>query len=71
MNTYPYIPSLVDVLPLQVTAEHSVESPVLYSGFSLVILFTVLIVYTHQSQSPTSSHPPLPPLESIDLFSDF
>ena len=47
------------------------RSPALYSGFSLVTLFTVLIVYVCQSQPPTSSHPPLSPLVSIDLFSDF
>lgn len=39
--------------------------------FSLVVLYTVLIVYICQSQAPNSSHLPLSPLVSIDLFSDF
>ena len=38
--TYTYTPSLLDVLPIQVTTERWVESPVLYSRFSLVIYAT-------------------------------
>ena len=35
----------------------STESPVLYSRFSLVILYAVSVVYIRQSQSPNSSKP--------------
>ena len=38
-HTYTYMPSLLDFLPIQVTTEHWVEFPVLYSRFSLVIYF--------------------------------
>ena len=35
-HTYVYILSLLNFLPIQVTSEHCVESPLLYSRFSLV-----------------------------------
>ena len=37
--TYTYIPSVLYFLPIQVTTEHRVEFPVLYSRFSVVIYF--------------------------------
>ena len=38
-HTNTYTPSFLDFLPIQVTTEHWVESPVLCSRFSLVIYF--------------------------------
>ena len=44
--TYTYIHSFLDFLPIQVTTEHWVEFPVLYSRFSLVIYFIYSSVST-------------------------
>ena len=58
---YIYISPLLDFLRVLVTAEHWVDFPVLYSGFSLSILYTVSIVYVCQFQYPNSpTHPPFP-----------
>ena len=38
-HTYTYIPPFLDFLPISVTTEHWIESPVLYSRFSWVICF--------------------------------
>ena len=43
--TYTCSPSFLDLLPIQVTIEHWVEFPVLYSRFSLVIYFIPICVY--------------------------
>ena len=42
---YTYIPSFLDFLPIQVTAEHWVELPVLYSRFWSVAYFKHSSVY--------------------------
>ena len=46
-----YIPSFLDFLPIQVTREHCVQPPELYSRFSLAIQFihgiNSVCVYTH------------------------
>ena len=51
-------------LPIQVTTEHLIEFPVLYSRFSLTIYLThsqsIAYVYICQSQFPSSSHHPSP-----------
>ena len=36
---YTYMPSCLDFLPIQVTTEHRVEFPEIYSRFSLVVCF--------------------------------
>ena len=55
-HAYTYIASLLDFLPIHVTTEHWVESPVLYNRLSLVsILYIVSIMYICQSQTPNSS----------------
>ena len=48
-----YIPSFLDFLPIQVTAEHGVAFSVLHRGFSLVTYFihTINSIYIFQSQS--------------------
>ena len=59
------ISSFLEFLPVQVTTDPLVESPVLYSMFSLAICFihsinsiyTLTRIYICQSQSPNSSHP--------------
>ena len=42
---YTYIPSILDFLPIQVTTEHGVEFPELYSRFSLVIYIFYIVVF--------------------------
>ena len=56
---YTYIPSILDFLPIQVTTEHGVEFPELYSRFSLVIYFFTQQC-TCQSEPPNSSQLSLP-----------
>ena len=46
---YTYIPSFLDFLPIQVTTEHWVEYPELYSRFSLVMYFIHSINSVHMS----------------------
>ena len=65
---YIYIPSSLDFLPIQVTKEHWVEFPVLYSRFSFVIYFIHSNIYVSFPGSPNSSLP-LSLLVSIHLFS--
>ena len=57
-HMYTHIPSIFDFPPIQVTTEHRVEFPVLYSRFSLVIYFIHTRVYI---SIPISQFiPPLP-----------
>ena len=54
---YVHMQSLffLDFVPIQVTKDHSVVFPVLYSRFSLVIYFILnTCIYIYQSQSPFS-----------------
>ena len=54
-----HISPLLDFLPIQVTTEHWVEFPMLYSRFSLVIYFIHISVYMSIPISqfiPTPSH---------------
>ena len=63
-----YIPSFLDVLPIEVTTGHRVEFPELYSRFSLVtILMLYQYLFMHSINSiymliPVSQiiHPPFP-----------
>ena len=55
-HMYTYISSFLDILPIYVSAEHKMESSVLYSRFSLVSILYI-VVYICQSQSPSSLHP--------------
>ena len=55
---HTYIPSFLDFLPIEVTTEHRVESPMLYSRFSLVIYFIHGIVYMSISISQFLPAPP-------------
>jgi len=57
---YKITSHLLDFLPIQATALHQVEFPVLYSMFSLLILCAVSIVYMRHYKSPNSTHPPYP-----------
>ena len=57
---YKITSPLLDFLPIQATAVHQVEFPVLYSMFSLLILRAVSIVYMCHYKSPNSTHPPFP-----------
>ena len=45
---YTYIPSFLDFFPIQVTTEHWIEFPVLYSRFPLVIYF----IYSTKTLAP-------------------
>ena len=58
---YTQIPSLLDVLPIEVTADHWVEFPVLHSRFSLVIDFIYGINSIYVSIPISILLSPLPP----------
>ena len=60
-HTYPYIPSFLDFLHIQVTTEHWVGFPVLYSEYSLVICFIHGSVYMSIADLPTHPTQPFPP----------
>ena len=62
---YTYTPSFLDFLPIEVTKEHWVEFPVLYSQFSLVIYFIHSSVYM---SIPISQFIPLPHSLVIHMF---
>ena len=65
-------PLFSDFLPIQVTTEHSVEFPELYSRFSLVTYFIHSINNVYMSIPISQFIPPPPsftPLVSIHLFS--
>ena len=66
---YTYILSSLDSLPVHVTTEHWVESPVLYSRFSSVIYFIHSIVY--MSVPISQFIPPLPSLFFSTSVSQF
>ena len=57
-HMYTYISSFLDILPIYVSAEHKVESSVLYSRFSLVIYFIYSSVY--MTISVSQFIPPIP-----------
>ena len=63
---HAYIPLCLDSLPMQVTTERWVESPVLHTGFSLVICLTHSSAYV---SVPGSQFTSLFPSVPICLFS--
>ena len=66
---YTQIPSFLDVLPIEVTADHWVEFPVLHGRFSLVIDFIYGINSIYVSIPISILLSPLSPLLCIRLFS--
>ena len=69
MYTYSsYVPSLLDLPPIQITTKHWVEFPVLYSMCSLVIYFIHSIGIVYASIPISQFLLPLSLLVSIYLF---